>query len=511
MPHDTAIDDTDCPASLSAVNVAAAAVVRKSTFWRAAFSFPVMLSVALMVLTVLTVRNRFNDPDLWWHLKIGQIIWNTHSLPNADSFSFTAANHAWIAHEWLSEAMIYAAYRAGGYADLMIWLCALPSLLFVLVYALCSLYSGNAKISLLGGMLAWFFGTIGLSIRPHLVGYVCLVLELFLLHLARTRSRRWFWVLPPLFALWVNCHGSFVLGLMILGILYICSWFEFRAGSLVGIRWTADQRRALGMTAVLSVGALFLNPIGWRLVFYPFDLVFRQTQNLSSVTEWQPLDLLDPRAAALFAVAVFFFLMVLARRAELRLEELALLALGFGLAIRHNRMMFVFGILAAPIVCRLLANAWDRYDPDRDLRLANAVMMGAGVWIMIVSFPGADQMQRDVAKSSPVEAVDYIRQAGLTGRMLNDYEFGGYLIWALPEQKVFLDGRCDLFDWTGVLSEYGRWATLQEDPKLLLDKYHIDYCLLRKTAPQARVLPYLPGWWKLYEDDVATIFVRSGS
>jgi len=246
-------------------------------------------------------------------------------------------------------------------------------------------------------------------------------------------------------------------------------------------------------------------------VFYPFDVVFKQSVNLSSVAEWQPLDLLDPRAAALFAVAAFFFLMTLARRADLRLDELALLALGFGLAVRHNRMMFVFGILAAPIVCRLLANAWDRYDPARDLRLANAVMMGVGVWIIVASFPGVDQLQRDVTKNSPVEAVDYIRQTGLTGRMLNDYVFGGYLIWALPEQKVFIDGRCDLFDWTGVLSEYGRWATLEEDPKLLLDKYHIDYCLLRKTAPEARVLRYLPGWWKLYEDDVATIFVRSKS
>ncbi|PYT02713.1 MAG: hypothetical protein DMF60_20570 [Acidobacteria bacterium] len=508
MPHDPALtlDWNAPPAAPASVRLA-----KPLSIWQAVFSFPVMLCLSLTVLTVLTVRNRFNDPDLWWHLKIGQTIWDTHSIPNADLFSFTAANHAWIAHEWLSETIIYGAYRAGGYAGLMIWLCALPSLLFVLVYVLCSMYSGNAKISLVGGMLAWFFGTIGLSIRPHLLGYTCLVLEVLVLHLARTRGRRWFWALPPLFALWVNCHGSFVLGLLLLGLLFVCSWFEFRAGSLVCSRWSADGRRLLVITSVLSAGALFVNPIGWRLVLYPFDLIFKQTQNLSSVSEWQPLDLLDPRAAVLFAVATFFFLMVLVRRAELRLEELAMLALGFGLAIRHNRMMFVFGILAAPIVCRLLANAWDKYDPARDLRLANAVMMAAAVWIIVAVFPGADQIQQNIAKSSPVEAVDYIRQAGLTGRMLNEYEFGGYLIWALPEQKVFIDGRCDLFDWTGVLTEYGRWATLSEDPKLLLDKYHIDFCLFRKTAPQARVLQNLPGWRRLYQDDLASIFVRSGS
>ena len=261
----------------------------------------------------------------------------------------------------------------------------------------------------------------------------------------------------------------------------------------------------------MSVAALFVNPIGWRLPFYPFNLYFQQTQNLASVTEWLPLDLLDLRAAILFGVAAWFFLMVLVRGAKLRLEELIFLALGFGLAIRHQRMLFVFGILAAPIVCRLLANAWDKYDPARDLRLANAVMIVAALCTIVAAFPTPGQIQRQVKKDSPVQAVDYIRRSGLKGRILNAYEFGGYLIWALPEQKVFIDGRCDIFDWTGVLAEYGRWATLSEDPKLLLEKYGIDYCLFRKDAPQTQVLRYLPGWKKVYEDEVAAIFVRSAA
>src|SRR5712691_2037307 len=199
------------------------------SIWHGAVSFPVVLALALTVLTVLTVRNRFNDPDLWWHLKTGQIIWTTHSIPSADLFSFTAANHAWIAHEWLSEVAIFAAYQAGGYAGLMLWLCVWPSTLFILVYAVCSLYSGNAKVAFLGAMLGWFFGTIGLAIRPHILGYVCLALELLIVHLARTRDRRWFWSLPPLFAVWANCHGSFVLGIMVLAIYLGCSFVRMRA------------------------------------------------------------------------------------------------------------------------------------------------------------------------------------------------------------------------------------------------------------------------------------------
>ena len=92
--------------------------------------------------------------------------------------------------------------------------------------------------------------------------------------------------------------------------------------------------------------------------------------------------------------------------------------------------------------------------------------------------------------------------------MLNEYVWGGYLIWAAPERKVFIDGRADIFDWTGVLNEYGRWATLREDPRLLLDKYNVDYCLLRAGAPMAQVLPHMAGWRRAYHDSIAVVFVR---
>ena len=76
--------------------------VRPRSFWQVVFSFPAVLAALLVVLTVLTVRSRFSDPDLWYHLKIGEIIWNTHSIPRVDLFSFTAYGHPWMAQEWLS-------------------------------------------------------------------------------------------------------------------------------------------------------------------------------------------------------------------------------------------------------------------------------------------------------------------------------------------------------------------------------------------------------------------------
>src|ERR1051326_6845334 len=92
-------------------------------------SFPVLLAAGLAVITFFTVSTRFYDPDLWWHLKVGQIIASTHSIPATEMLSHTAQGHPWTAHEWLAQVSIYGAYRAAGNTGLMLWMSALASLL----------------------------------------------------------------------------------------------------------------------------------------------------------------------------------------------------------------------------------------------------------------------------------------------------------------------------------------------------------------------------------------------
>ena len=472
------------------------------------FSFPVFLGVALLALCVLTVQSRFNDPDLWWHLKVGESIWHTRSIPSTDSFSYSTGGHAWIAHEWLSEVLIYAAYLSGDYSGLMLLLAALVAGVVLATYVLCSIYSGNVKTALVGGLMAWLFGTVGFALRPLMLGNLFLVLEVLVIHLARTRNRRWAWILLPLFGFWVNCHPSWVLGIIVLIALWLCGLRGFRAGSLVAEAMGASERRFWAWIILLCAAMLLVNPIGIKLPLYPFDVLFRQTANLANVSEWRALDLNDPRGMALFGVAGLIFLLVLVQRLELRLFELALLALGTGLALRHHRMLGVFGILAAPLVCRLIANHWEGYNAQRDSRPGNILMMSLAAAVTIWGFPDRRSLEKQVADNNPAGAVAFIRRAGLSGPMLNDYAWGGYLLWALPEQKVFIDGRTDIFDWTGVLAEYGRWATLEEDPARLPDKYGVKYCLLRRDAPMARVLPYVSGWREVYRDGLAIIFAR---
>lgn len=474
------------------------------------FSFPVMLACLLTVLAVLTVRGRFDDPDMWWHLKDGQVIWNTHAIPTSDQFSYTTHHQASIPQEWFSETLIYGAYRVGGYSGLMFWLCFFAAALLIASYVFCSLYSGNAKIGFLGALIVWFFATVGLAVRGQVIGYVLLVLELLLLYLGQTRNSRWFFALPVLFLIWVNCHGSFFFGLIVLAAFLLCSFCDFQAGSLACLSWLPERRRKFILAMVLSGVVVFLNPTGWRQVFYPVNTLLHQHIVVNQIDEWKPLLLSDPRGAGLLGLLAFISIFLMIQRSEiLFLHEVLLLGMGAWLALSHQRMAFVFGILAAPVVSRLLSKSWDNYEAAMDRIGPNAIFIAISVVAVYLAFPSRPNLANQVDNGSPVEAVEFIKAHHLSGNMLNTFVDGGYLIWALPEHPVFLDGRADIFEWTGVLREFGEWAMLQSDPNWLLDKYHIDFCLLQRGAPMAHVLPLMHNWKEVYSDKSSVIFERA--
>jgi hypothetical protein len=471
---------------------------------RRIFSFPAMLSSLLAMLAVVTVRSRFDDPDMWWHLKNGEVTWANHAVLTTDLFAYTN-HHAVIPHEWLSELLIYGAYRLGGYSGLMLWLCFFTAALLIAGYALCWLYSGNAKVAFVGGMTIWLFGTIGFAIRPHMIGYLLLIVELLLLHLGQTRNRRWFLGLPPLFAIWINCHGSFFFGLALAGAFLFTSWFSFHSGYLVATRWDPRNRRTLILALALSVAALFLNPVGVKLVLYPLNTMLDASMSFSPISEWQPLQFTDGRSFAFLGILGCIFLLVIVRRTELLWQELVMLAIGTWFAASHVRMLFVFGILAAPVLSRLLSDTWDGYNAEQDRPLPNAVLIAASLLLAFLAFPNRQNLTTQVEEHSPVKAVEFIKTHHLSGPMLNEWDDGGYLIWAAPEHPVFIDGRGDGFD----VNEFGKWTQLQSDPNTLLDKYGIRFCLLSRGSPMVTVLHLLPGWQVVYSDNLSVIVARS--
>lgn len=491
---------TAAPAPPLTVDSRARAGGGPSAILRSVFSFQTLLAAGLIAVVACTISGRFYDPDVWWHLRMGQIIQTTHSIPTRDLFSYTTNQHAWTAHEWLAQWSIYLAYAAAGYRGLMIWLLTFASLTFILIFALCWRISHNALLSFGCAIGAWLFGTVGMAVRPLILGHCFLALELLILELAATKRRR-LWLLPPLFAVWANCHGSYFFGMAVLGV--------YLGAEILNRRRERTTYGVFLLAAVFAASAIGIccNPVGARLLIYPIDTMLHQSAGLGAVDEWLPPVLSSGRTLAALAAFIGVLMMAIWRRGRLELRDLALTLMAFGLFAEHRRMLFLFGLVVTPILCRLLAPEAGR-DKRREHPALNGLLAAAAVAIAIFSLPGEASLQAQVKEDSPQAALDYIRHAGLHGPLLNEYDFGGYFIWAWPEEKVFMDGRSDVFDWTGVLNEYLRWVMLDDDPAKLLDKYHVRLCVLSSQASIARVMPYLPGWRKVYSDRMAVVFAR---
>jgi hypothetical protein len=265
----------------------------------------------------------------------------------------------------------------------------------------------------------------------------------------------------------------------------------------------------LMLALTLSVAALFLNPIGIRQILYPFDTLINMHILLANVEEWAPLQMNEPRGVGVLAVLLCCFLLPAIRRSELFWDEFLLLAMGTWLAVSHVRMLAVFGILAAPVLSRQLSTMWEGYKLEEDRIWPNAVMIAVSLLVVFLAFPNRRNLERQVEDQSPVKAVEFMKVNRLSGPMLNDYSSGGYLIWAAPEYPVMMDGRTDVYEWSGFLGEFGKWATLESDPNTLLQKYKVNFCLLARQSPMAHVLPLLRGWKIIYSDDNNLIFART--
>ena len=227
--------------------------------------FPVLLACTLAYLVFLVFPRTIADPDLGWHMKNAAYLLQHHQFVRRDLFSFTTAGDPWIDHEWLAELPFYAGWKIAGARG--IWLVALTlvqtSLLgiFVLAYQ----QSRNAKAAFLVSLPAILLASVSFGPRTLLFGWICLILEMIILARFQNGTDAT-WLLPPLFMLWVNLHGSWLIGIVLLVTFLLCGLLEGQWGQIEAQAWNIAQRKKLVIASLLSMVALFANPYGWRLV-----------------------------------------------------------------------------------------------------------------------------------------------------------------------------------------------------------------------------------------------------
>ena len=485
------------------------AYVKKISLLEKLISFPAMLGALLLGGVFWSLRMFVVDPDLWWHIKVGEGILATHHWPTTDPYSFTAAGQPWIAYEWLGEVLLAATHRLAGISGLDALLILLGFAVLVALYALATVRSGNAKAGFAATAILIMLATPSFSLRPQMLGYLFLILTLLALERFRQGKGQALWFLPILFLLWVNAHGSFVVGMGTLAAYYIGGLWEFRAGDIESRRWLPAERQQLSLVFLLCLIALTITPYGTRLATYPFDMAFSQPINVANIQEWQSMPFNLPGGELFLALLLGFVIAQTTLRLKWRPDEFALFLVGTAAACLHLRFILIFVPFFAPLLATILARWTPPYSRAKDLFVVNATIMALVAAAMIHYFPSKATLQQSVSHTYPVEAVAYLRQHSVPGPMFNNYGFGGYLVWSLgPDQKVFLDGRGDVYERGGVLADYLHIAYLQPGAFAVLRNYGIQSCLVKRDEALATALGNSPEWKKVYADHLSVLFVR---
>jgi hypothetical protein len=472
-------------------------------------SFPALLAVLLVGGIFVPLRVFFVDPDVWWHIKVGATLLSTHRWPTVDPYSFTAHGNPWIAYEWLGDLLLAAMEGAWGLRGLMALDLVLAAAILLALYALTTLRCGNSKAAFVTCAVLLPLVYPSCSLRPQMLGYFFLVLTLIVLERFRQGHTGALWLLPPLFLVWVNTHGSFVLGLFAVGVYWASGLVNIHRGGLASRLWTSGERLRLELVALLSLMALAITPYGTELCLYPLNMALSQPINVGNIQEWQSMMFGEFFGKLFLALLLGFVLAQVTLRPTWRLEELVLFFAGIVAACLHVRFILVFVPFCSPLLAVVVARWIPPYKPAKDKYALNGLLMALVVVGVVWIFPSRAKLEGIMEEKWPVKAVAYLKQHPAPRPMYNDYAYGGYLIWQLDGQnKVFVDGRADIYERVGVLSDYLSISRLVLTAPFLLNAYNIQSCLIARDEALATLLDASPGWQKVYGDKLSVLFVR---
>jgi hypothetical protein len=482
----------------------------------AARATPRWLRLALVLLAGLYLATQFSreagDSDLWWHLAVGKYIWQNHRLPVPDPFSYTTnlgspvyngeltTRHFNLTHEWGMELIYYLIQWSFGFPGLILF----RSLLLIAFCAVTGWLAGWRSASFHRGLAAALL-TLALTPlfandRAYLASFLLITITV-----AIFEARRGLWFLPPIFLLWANCHGGFVMGWAIAGV-YSAEALFFR---LQG-KPLPDERK-VWLVSGLAVAASLFNPNGIDVIQVMRH--YRDSPMQIAILEWSYPAWWPPDNYNLLTVITALVLLWKHRQVRPR-DWLLFLILGAASASAVRNTIFMAFI--GPVLLASYLPKWKRPIPAA-LEYAAAALLLLGIAIGFAR--GTAFQLRTNNWRYPTAAADFLLAHHVTGPMFNPYEWGGYLMWRLwPQEKVFIDGRAlneSVYnDYIHLAYNADYKGGLTSDQ--LLQKYGIDVIVMSGLDIKGGIFylaaalsdPSRHDWKLVYQDDTAVIYMR---
>jgi hypothetical protein len=471
---------------------------------------PRWLAMLVLVYTALgvIVMRPIVDPDIFWHIQTGQWIVDHHAVPWLDPFTSYGVGRRWIAYNWLFEIVLYGLHRVMGFFGSLLYVVVLSVAITIAIQALISRYVH--RFTRTCALTAIALGAMGplLMPRSYLVSILFFLIQLYVLLAVREDGRtRRLLILPPMFALWANLHIQFIYGLMLLGLAIV----EALADRVVPERFTGPRVRGgplrpLLLTTLACAAATLVTP--YHVYLYESILeIARQTGIYNWNVELMAMDFRQPSNFLVLGLALGAAF-ALGRSSRIDVLLTLLLLVGAMSAFRSRRDVWLVGVPALAIIAQSAPGSlrtrvrltWRRVA----VVAVAAIVVFAGLAVRRDLSPRG--LESAIAAEYPAGAAQIVETRGYPGPLFNHYDWGGYLIWRLPQLPVMMDGRSNLHGDERIRRSISTWTGGREwaaDPELAASKLVI--------APINHALTSLlrrdPRFDLTYEDDVAAVFV----
>jgi len=478
-----------------------------------------VIFIVILAIILSGKGNLLGDADTGYHIRAGEYIIDNLKVPHYDIFSHISPPIEWTAHEWLSEVILAFIHRVAGLTGIV----AVFAFLLALVYFILLRFLRASEISILVAtsivILTVSASTIHWLARPHIFSLLIILFWYIILETYQYKQKNYLYLLLPLMLLWVNLHGGFIAGLILIGV-YI-------TGNTYMAIFQKNERQAkfgniktLSIYFALCLLVTLINPKGYKILLFPFGLI-SNAFIMDHVNEFLSPNFHDNLIYEYMLLLMILVLGVSVMR--LNAIEITLVLLFTHMALYSARYIPLYAIILSPILAKqvdyLLHELRDRRLVKRFLAMSERTattdsMAKFNVWtittvivLTIMVFTGQLTYEFD-RKKLPVDAVQFMQQEKIPGNMFNNDEFGDYIIYAAwPEYRVFFDGRSDMYG-KERLKEYFKVMGFEHGWETVLKKYGIDWIIFNNKSILSRFLLEKDDWKLIYSDKVANIFVR---
>jgi hypothetical protein len=457
-----------------------------------------VLKLWLIGAWVLLVSKAPADPDLWGHVRFGRDLLASGRLHAADPYSFTS-DRPWINHEWLSEGLMAVAFDRGGAAGLNFLRLAIVGAVLFLVWQRSRIVA-PAYRSMLVALAAIGITLRALPVRPQLLSLVCFAAVLSALTRAEDERRdRWLLAVPPVFAVWVNLHGGWIVGLATLGLWTVASL----------VQRPRERWWALPAVTIASALATLVNPYGARMWAFIYSTV---GLSRPAIGDWLPLYAMPPGFWLGWLVAAGLCVAAFRHPARVPRPSLAVVTILGLAAIKVSRLDAFFCLAAVFLLPSVFPQSEAETAPPRPASRVFPILAAASAAaIAIVAVVQARHLDVRPDLMPEAASVDYIHQHQLSGRFLTWFDWGQFAIWHLADGniRVSMDGRRETVYSDAVFTDHLRFYYAQTDACTYAQRIEADYAWLPIDLPAVKSLE-AGGWSVAFKGPVSVILRAPG-